>query len=186
MVTWPGQIIDMFRAINEETLWEVSEYFSSRPQAWTHTGAKIKQSPRLKLVVLRLDVLEDVAKTGELCRCPGHEVGEASCLVKIYRGPLAPAITSLFSPPKLVLFQLCVYPEFFSKYSSLLSIFGSGSSLSMYSNENSFFILSSTEALLAFFSASSKGTTKNEKNIDNNSYYIKMCCSTFSMFNEFC
>ena len=88
----PGQVIDMFWAVNEETLWEVTKYFSARPQTGTHSGPKIKQSPGLKVPVLLLDVLEDVDEAGELCRCPGHEVGEAPCLVKVNRSPLTSAI----------------------------------------------------------------------------------------------
>ena len=88
----PGQVIDMFWAINEESLWEVTKYFSARPQTGTHSGPKIKQSPGLKVPILLLDVLEDVDEAGELRRCPGHEVGEAPCLVKVNRSPLTSAI----------------------------------------------------------------------------------------------
>ena len=137
----------------------MSKYFFPSPQAGTHAGAKIKQSPRLKISVLLLDVFEDVDQTGELCRGPGHQVGEAPRLVKVYRCPLASSINFIHS---LNLKSTCAYfyPAFLSKCSSRFSILGSGlSALSMKSKENSFFILSSTEAFLAFFSASSKGTT---------------------------
>lgn len=84
----------------------MSKYFFPSPQAGTHAGAKIKQSPRLKISVLLLDVFEDVDQTGELCRGPGHQVGEAPRLVKVYRCPLASSINFIQS---LNLISTCAY-----------------------------------------------------------------------------
>ena len=106
MATSPRQIIDVFWAINKESLWEVAKYFSSSPQAGAHAGAKIKQSPRLKIPVLLLNVFEDVDQTGELCRGPGHQVGEAPRLVKVYRRPLASSFNFIQS---LKLISTCAY-----------------------------------------------------------------------------
>ena len=70
----------------------MTKYFSAGPQTGTHSGPKIKQSPGFKVPVLLLDDLEDVDEAGVLRRCPGHEVGEAPCLVKVNWSPLTPEI----------------------------------------------------------------------------------------------
>ena len=154
----------MFWTVNEKTLREMSKYISACPQAGTHSRAKIKQSPGFEVLVLLFNDLEDVDEAGELRCWPGHEVREATSLIKFYRSPLTPAGINhkIVKEYRYMLFKeffFTIYPEVFSKYWSLFSIRESGlSSLLMESKENSFFILSSAEAFLAFTSASSKGT----------------------------